>query len=91
MKKSSWEAFFKTTSYHRKEIEAGEFITCYYCFGLSSVKSIKEWCDRGQTAICPKCGIDAVVPYDDMNHEDQSKQLKEAHEIGFGNGKTEKD
>jgi hypothetical protein len=22
---------------------------------------IKEWCDDGNTAICPRCGIDSVI------------------------------
>ena len=38
---------------------------CYYCENMYNPKEIEEWINdkEGATAICPKCGIDSVVPY----------------------------
>lgn len=37
---------------------------CYYCGKIYRVADhpIKEWVDGGYTALCPICGIDAVIP-----------------------------
>lgn len=35
---------------------------CYYCLQIYNQNEITKWIDRGQTAICPRCGIDSVLP-----------------------------
>lgn len=38
---------------------------CCYCLERYNPKEIVEWCDKqhpSPTAICPRCGIDAVIP-----------------------------
>ncbi len=40
---------------------------CFYCLKVFSPSEIGEWCpelDEGEemTAICPYCGIDAILP-----------------------------
>ena len=38
---------------------------CCYCLQRYNPKEVVEWCDKqhsSPTAICPRCGIDAVVP-----------------------------
>jgi len=37
---------------------------CYYCLKTFLGREIKEWVDGEKTPLCPKCGIDSVVPYD---------------------------
>lgn len=34
---------------------------CCYCLKIFSPDLIREWCDDGNTAICPFCGIDAII------------------------------
>lgn len=51
---------------HREEIEASKICGCFFCMHIFSPEEIKEWIDvqhrqDPQTAICPKCGIDAVI------------------------------
>lgn len=46
---------------HRAEIEASSACGCFYCLETYPPAAIEEWTDRGTTAICPKCGIDAVI------------------------------
>jgi hypothetical protein len=36
--------------------------SCFHCFYITPVSEIKEWTDDGQTAICPECGIDSLLP-----------------------------
>ncbi|HEY5771822.1 MAG TPA: cytoplasmic protein, partial [Chitinophagaceae bacterium] len=38
---------------------------CFYCVGIFKSAEIIEWTDednpKGQTALCPICGIDSVI------------------------------
>ncbi|PSJ59651.1 cytoplasmic protein [Pseudaminobacter soli (ex Li et al. 2025)] len=46
---------------HRGEIEASGIRGCFYCLETYSPTEITEWTDEGQTALCPRCGIDSVL------------------------------
>lgn len=35
--------------------------SCYFCLSVFAVREITEWIDRGATAVCPRCGVDAVA------------------------------
>lgn len=36
--------------------------TCFQCFSRFKVEYVKRWTDNDETAICPCCGIDSVLP-----------------------------
>ncbi len=36
---------------------------CYFCITVVEREEITEWWDDGKTAVCPHCGIDAILPY----------------------------
>ncbi|HEX5724898.1 MAG TPA: cytoplasmic protein [Longimicrobiaceae bacterium] len=40
---------------------ASETCGCFYCLKAFPPSAIAEWVDRGETALCPRCGIDAVL------------------------------
>jgi len=47
---------------HRKEIEASGLCGCFYCISVFKPGEISDWVDEGEgTAMCPECGIDAVI------------------------------
>jgi hypothetical protein len=50
---------------HRRDILASEHCGCFYCLAQFTPQEIHDWIDAeqgvGQTALCPKCGIDSVV------------------------------
>ena len=46
---------------HRTELEAAEGCACYFCFKKFATAQIKTWVDGNQTALCPHCGLDAVL------------------------------
>jgi len=35
---------------------------CYYCNAIFKPEDIKEYTDQGETALCPLCEVDAVLP-----------------------------
>lgn len=83
MTKDEWKKWVKCTIYNKQKLKESNNCGCYYCFSVYTYSKIDDWCDRGETAICPKCGIDSVAPFDLNNHEEEMEILKAAHEIGF--------
>jgi hypothetical protein len=71
-------AYHKLSSHHRDQVIKTYEVSCFYCLKKYKSKEIKEWCDKGDTAICPKCGIDAVLPFN-MGTE----ALKDMHDHWF--------
>ena len=59
------EQAHKSCSSHKEEILGSTLCGCFYCEQTFSSKEIKEWfeenIEKGETAICPKCGIDSVL------------------------------
>ena len=53
--------------HHRPQVEASEVCGCFYCKAIFPPDQILDWIDRsapgadGETALCPRCGIDSVV------------------------------
>jgi hypothetical protein len=58
-------------SAHREELRASDICGCFYCVSTYSPTQIGEWLEEtgGElskrpdpwTALCPECGIDAVI------------------------------
>ena len=46
---------------HRAEIEVSDLCGCFYCLSTFVPSEIMEWTDDGQTALCPRCPVDAVL------------------------------
>ena len=47
----------------RHFIESSNVCGCFYCLKVFHPGEIEEWVDKGgTTALCPKCGIDSVLP-----------------------------
>jgi NAD-dependent SIR2 family protein deacetylase len=51
----------KRSSGHRGELEESTLCGCFYCLAIFPPSDIDEWVDDGQTALCPKCGIDSII------------------------------
>ena len=59
---------------HRLQVEASDRCGCFSCSAIFTNGEIREWMDepdqahrglsaaRQVTAVCPRCGIDAVLP-----------------------------
>lgn len=52
--------------------------SCYYCRNNYKGSEITEYFDDGQTAVCPKCSIDAVLP-----EKNTKERLEELYKENF--------
>lgn len=48
-------------SRHRSALEASTRCACFFCFRAFATSEIKAWIDANTTALCPGCGVDAVL------------------------------
>jgi hypothetical protein len=50
---------------HCDEVVASSLCGCFYCCTVFTPSEIDTWTDEwegfGQTALCPRCGIDSVI------------------------------
>ena len=46
---------------NRRFLAAGVTCRCFHCLHAFSAEQICRWMDQGATALCPHCGIDAVL------------------------------
>ena len=66
------ESIHQQSSRHRDLLARSEHAGCFYCQLLFDPAEIMDWVDGpqldtddttdGVTALCPRCGIDAVLP-----------------------------
>jgi hypothetical protein len=47
---------------NRDAVERADEVSCYYCLRSYDPNLIERWTDAGETACCPHCDVDAVVP-----------------------------
>jgi hypothetical protein len=62
----------KLTSSNREALSKSKKAGCFYCLKIYDADSIEEWTmssHRGPVdcAICPKCGVDSVLPDSECN------------------------
>lgn len=65
--------------YNRNQLLSTDSSGCFYCLEVFSSTEIKDWTDSHMTAICPRCGVDSVVPMNKVNLRD----LPIMHESAF--------
>jgi len=55
----------KHSMHNREEILLSDRCGCFYCGEMFPPTEVEDWTDErediGQTALCPRCGIDAVI------------------------------
>ena len=59
----------KFSACHEFKVKNSEVCGCFYCTQFFLSEDIEEWVNddfkdgrKGKTALCPKCGIDSVLP-----------------------------
>jgi len=55
-------ALYKAASFHRYEVFHSDHCSCFSCGKTFTPQQIVEWTDKDMTALCPHCGMDAVLP-----------------------------
>ncbi len=72
--------FHKLSMYNKESLSKSDICGCFYCREIFKPNKIKEWCDKGQTALCP-CTIDSILASHDM--EVNQELLEQMHEYFF--------
>lgn len=49
------------SAFNREQLSHSEKCGCFYCLKIFDPVIIDDWCDGGQTAICPYCHVDSVI------------------------------
>ena len=49
---------------NRSSLAKSVVCACFHCFNEYPFEQIAEWIDNGKTALCPRCGVDAVIGFD---------------------------
>lgn len=50
-------------SMHREALLASDLAACYDCLIEFLSSEVISWCDGGETALCPCCGLDFVLGF----------------------------
>jgi uncharacterized paraquat-inducible protein A len=61
MTNETLEIAHRRASHHRDEMVESSLCACFHCEVISKPAAIREWIDADQTALCPRCGIDALI------------------------------
>jgi len=61
MNESELETAHAHSTLHKPEILWSQICGCFYCGSTFEPVDILEWIDDDQTALCPRCHIDAVI------------------------------
>lgn len=56
----------KQSMYNKEILRTSGYCGCFYCCEIYDFNEIVEFTDNNQTAICPKCDVDSVVPTNDI-------------------------
>ena len=49
---------------NRSSLQKASICGCFYCLAEFPFEQIAEWIDADRTALCPQCGVDAVLGFD---------------------------
>ncbi len=52
----------ETSIRNRHALASEREASCYACLQVFPTGRIQQWTDKGETACCPNCHIDAVLP-----------------------------
>lgn len=55
------DEIYSHASEHKDEILISEICGCFFCESRFPPAEITKWHEEEQTALCPKCGLDAVI------------------------------
>src|SRR3954469_10880448 len=72
LNRADLESIHKYSDHHRELLARSDRAGCFYCQAMFAPSEIVDWIDGpqletgstagGVTALCPRCGIDAVLP-----------------------------
>lgn len=70
------------SAHNRSRIAVADKCYCFHCKAVLDSREITDYADHGQTAICPKCGIDSIIP-DSIDEPLNEKTVAELNQYWF--------
>ncbi len=77
----TYEGMHHLSIYNKSGVEQGGQCSCFYCMETFPSTDVVTYVDMGKTALCPRCGIDSVLP-EAWVHK-SPELLKEMHKRFF--------
>ena len=81
-KESQLNRLHAYSSHNKKLIDTADKCYCFYCKSCIGRDEIKTFVDNGETALCPKCDIDAIIP-DSIGEAVDEEIISEMNEYWF--------
>lgn len=73
--------YLQYTTANKKAVLASKTCACVFCKSEYPARRVKEYID--DTAVCPECGIDAVIPSSLVSRDQLKVKIDEWHNAGF--------
>lgn len=48
--------------YNAEDIKKSSKCGCFFCLSVQDSSDVVEFVDNGDTGLCPRCGIDSLLP-----------------------------
>ena len=81
-KESQMERLHAYASHNKKMIEKSNKCYCFYCKRVFENGEVETYLAEEETALCPKCGIDSVIP-DSIDEKIDEAIISEMHDYWF--------
>ncbi len=62
MNEAEAEMIARGSFQNRDQVTAAPACGCFSCLATFPGAGVQTWVDDGRTALCPRCGIDSVLP-----------------------------
>ena len=81
-KESQMERLHAYASHNKKMIGKSNKCYCFYCKSVFENGEVETYLAEEETALCPKCGIDSVIP-DSIDEKIDEAIISEMHDYWF--------
>lgn len=82
MDKDKLRMAIKFATSNKVSLAKSEYAACYFCMEIYPAKEVIDFLATEDTALCPRCGIDSVLP-DQSPYELTKENLLELHKFWF--------
>lgn len=83
MSNINYTELYRKTLQNKAILKEADSIGCIHCESIIDYNNINYFIDGLQTAICPNCNIDAIIPLDDQSKEEQKAILSKMNHDYF--------
>jgi hypothetical protein len=82
MTRDKLRAAIKFATSNEQALKESAYAGCYYCLRIYPSSEVTQFLEVERTALCPKCGIDSVLP-SNSPYELTVDTLKELNKFWF--------